>query len=95
MSHKTRSQQQVERTKLRQRRSRLYKAYCDHIAKTHAIVLFEKDGIVYAARDGTRRILHRVVDPNQVWRETWELIRENVSTNNAQMLSIVDRIFRE
>ena len=79
MPTKNRSEQKIEGVVLRRRRRTLFRGYCSHIAKTHATMLFEDDGAVFAERDGVRWLLHRATDPAAIWYETWQLLRDTPS----------------
>jgi len=75
MGSKHRSEQRAEGEVIRQRRDRLARGFCWHIAKVHATILFEDNGAVFAERDGVRWVLHRTMDPAAIWFETWQLLR--------------------
>jgi len=79
MPSKNRSAQRAGGAALRQRRRLLFRGYCSHIAKTHAAMLSEEHGVVFAERDGVRWMLHRSIDPAAVWYETWRLLRDTPS----------------
>ncbi len=79
MPSKNRSEQRAEGAVLRQRRRSLFRGHCSHIAKMHAVMLFEENGVVFAEKDGVRWMLLRAADPTAVWYETWQLLRDTPS----------------
>jgi hypothetical protein len=51
-----------------------YQGKCEELAMSHATILSEEHGVIYAEREGVRSVLHRAVDEREIWRETYQML---------------------
>ena len=49
-----------------------YRGKCEELAMSHAAILSEDHGVIYAEREGVRSVLHRAVDERLIWWETYQ-----------------------
>ena len=45
-----------------------YRGKCEELAMSHATILSEEHGIIYAEREGVSSVLHRAVDEREIWQ---------------------------
>jgi len=51
-----------------------YRGKCEELAMSHATILSEEHGVIYAERESVRSVLHRAVDERLVWCETYQAL---------------------
>src|ERR1700690_2400802 len=51
-----------------------FRGTCEEWAMSHATILSEEHGVIYAEREGFRSVLHRAVDEREIWRETYQVL---------------------
>jgi hypothetical protein len=52
----------------------LYRGRCEELAMSHAMILSEEHGVIYAEKEGVRSVLHRAVDERLIWWETYQAL---------------------